>query len=120
MLETKLIQGADLAAVDQKILAIAEKHAFNPWPGVPLDAIVCNEAGDAYRTIRMHTKIGFKRFVDDVQAELGLIDRVGYSATLNCLSDDFTGERLRIPVEAFLQFDRVARPLPALPLKFVD
>lgn len=120
MLETKLIDGADLAAADREILAIAEKHALNPWPGVPLDAIVCNEAGLAYRTIRINSRMGFVRFVDEVEAELGLVDRVGYSLTLDCPTDAFTGERLRIPVQAFLQFDRVARPLPSLPLKFVD
>lgn len=120
MLETKLIKGAEPAAIDREILAVAKKHSRNPWRGVHLDGLICNEAGIAYRTIRIYDRMGFSDFVDDVKAKFGLIDRVGYSPSFQCLIDDFTGERLRLPVSAYLQFDRTPHPFPTLPLTFAD
>ena len=116
MLDTRQIQGIQPMTRDREILAIARKHSFNPWGAIPRRVAICNEAGQLYRVVTFTDPIDAARFVDHVKAEFGFIDRVGYDAGMDRLIDDFTGQPMPFDCAAFLQLDRVARPLPVLPL----
>lgn len=114
-MDTKRISDIEPLRIDGEILALAEQHAGNPYPGIGRHVAILNDRGQIYRVITLFDPIDASRFVCCCTV-LGMVDRVGWSNVHLHEVDSLTGDLIKTSLSAILQVGREPHPLPTWPL----